>query len=831
LNFPFEQLKVLKLLSRFFLWLTLAMILLAGMATYAVYQFKDRIIQQVVTELNKELNTKVTVQKIDIAFWETFPKVSLHFHQIHMLGAFGEQAAPLLVAEKLLLSFNIQDLYMGRYQIAESSLENADLHFVIRQDGQNNFTVWKSKKGDSSAVSFEMDKMRFKNVKTVFENQFNQQTYDVFCNKGEARFTSQKGSWDAKIEGDFFVHKISIDLHDYLASKQLHLNSSLAYDHHTGYYYIKPSDILIGESLFNLEGIFGVKTGQDINLSIRGKKTNIQTILTLLPSDLNRQLSVYKSEGDLYFNGSIKGKIDSRYAPEARFEFGCTQASFWHPDFNKKVERLSFKGLYSNGKKSNGELSSLRLENVQGWIDSKAFASDLEVRDFENPYVKFNFNGTFDMASLKQIANAEVFESLEGELKADMFFEGYQKDLQQTSTLHKVKSFGNLALTQCHFVLKDTKFKVEDLNTQFSFDHNAIHLHELTAKAQGQEIVLKGYLYHYLMYLAGTRKDLEGELQLQANRLDLEKWLLLPEKSQNNGKSLFSNESKFVFQCDVQQATYKKFECAQVKGKIVWHNQALVAEGIGLKAAGGSFAFNGNLDMAPKEGQILSGKAKCTDVKVDSLMLLFDDFGQNFITHQHLKGILYTEADLYIPLSHDYKINSKALKAKLLVNIKNGELQNFEPMQTLSRYIDAKELAYLRFQELKNTLRIENETIFLPEMAIKSNVNTVSILGTQAFSGYMDYKLKVSLKNYKKKDPDAVFGAIKEEGTNTTLFLNMKGKPGNIQVSYDTQAVKDKLKDSWKKEKEEFKNLFKSKEPAEKSKAIEVKDDEYIEID
>jgi hypothetical protein len=152
-------------------------------------------------------------------------------------------------------------------------------------------------------------------------------------------------------------------------------------------------------------------------------------------------------------------------------------------------------------------------------------------------------------------------------------------------------------------------------------------------------------------------------------------------------------------------------------------------------------------------------------------------------------------------------------------------------MQTLSRYIDAKELAYLRFQELKNTLRIENETIFLPEMAIKSNVNTVSILGTQAFSGYMDYKLKVSLKNYKKKDPDAVFGAIKEEGTNTTLFLNMKGKPGNIQVSYDTQAVKDKLKDSWKKEKEEFKNLFKSKEPAEKSKAIEVKDDEYIEID
>jgi hypothetical protein len=142
-------------------------------------------------------------------------------------------------------------------------------------------------------------------------------------------------------------------------------------------------------------------------------------------------------------------------------------------------------------------------------------------------------------------------------------------------------------------------------------------------------------------------------------------------------------------------------------------------------------------------------------------------------------------------------------------------------------------LSNIRFQELKNTFRVEYETVFIPEMEIKSNVNTVSILGTQAFSGMMDYKLKVQLKNYKKKDPDAVFGAIKEEGINTTLFLTMKGMPADFKIAYDTQAVKEKIKDSWKKEKEEFKNLFKTGEPVnkEKSKAVEVNEEEEIVID
>lgn len=809
-------------------------LLLAGAITFTIYQYKDKLIQTVVNELNKGLNTKVTVEKIDITFWKTFPKVSIEFNKIKMRGSFLGDDSHLLLAENLFLSFNAIDIYRENYKISEATIENADIHLVIRKDGKNNFTIFNKTSADTASVAFKLDKVTFKNVNTIFENQFNQQTYDLFCSNGEANFASNDGSWGVNIAGDFFVHKISVEQHDYLASKNLKLHTSLQYDKTRGYYLIKPSDVFIGSSLFNVEGQFGVKSGQDIFIAIKGKQTNIQTIMALLPTDVNHKLGVYKSEGDVYFNGSIKGKVDSHYAPEAKFEFGCSNASFWHPDFNKKVENLSLKGLYTNGKKSSGDVSILRLENVQGSIDGKAFASDLEIKDFTDPYIKFNFNGTFDLASLKQIVNAQAFETLSGELKADMFFEGFKKDLDHINTMNKVKSFGNLAIQNCSFVLKESKFQVQDMNTHFSYDNDAIHLNELSALAQGQKVSLKGYLYNYLMYLAGTRKDLEGELDLQSDRIDLQKLLIMPNTSTPaDDKEFVSNESKFTFNCDVNKVVYKKFVCNNVKGKMVFQNKTLNAEGISFKAGGGSLALTGKLDMTKKDATIFSGKSKCNEVKVDSLFYLFDNFGQTFITEQNLKGSLSVDADLFIPLDKDNKIVQKGVKALFNVSIKNGELVNFEPMQSLSRFIDAKELNNIRFQELKNTFRVEYETVYIPEMEIKSNVNTVSILGTQAFSGMMDYKLKVQLKNYKKKDPDAVFGAIKEEGSNTTLFLTMKGMPSDLKIAYDTQAVKEKIKDSWKKEKEEFKNLFKTGEPVnkEKAKPIEVNEEEEIVID
>ena len=830
--------KILRLIGKVLGWCFLVVAVLAGGASFLVYQFKDRIIQMVVSELNKELNTKVMVEKIDMAFWETFPNVSLAFYKIEMKGSDPTDDTPLLKADKIFLSFNIKELYGGNYQISETRIEEADLRFVITPDGNNNFTVLKkaATTETSSNVSFQLDKVAFKNVNVVFLNRINAQEYDIFCRKGAANFASKGRSWNVGLIGDLFVHKISVENRDFLASKQLALNASMIYDDTSGYYEVKPSDITIGNSLFNLEGRFGVRSGQDIELRLSGKQTSIQTILALLPADIHQKLGVYKSQGNVYFKGSLKGKVDSHYAPEAVFMFGCDHVSFWHPDYLKKVENLSFKGMYSSGRKSEGQTSYLKLEGLVGTVDNRSFSADFELRNFADPFIKFSFNGSFNLESLVKLSGWKEIENVTGELSADLSFEGKQKDLNQKTTLNNILSLGNIQLRNTGFTVKSNGFQVKGLQALLSFDNSSIHLHELSATAQGQQLDLKGYVYNHLTYLAGTRKDLDGELQLRSDYLDLEKWLLIPS-SQKAGKDSsegipLAAEAKFVFQCQVGKLKYKTFGAENMKGKVSLQDKKWKIEHTSIKAAGGNFTLDGVFDLTQSSHKVFSGKAKCTDVRVDSLFTLMDNFGQKSLVADNIRGQLNVTADLYVPLDKNYRIVPKELKTYLTISIKNGELNNFAPMQQLSNFIDAKELYNVRFSELKNTLRIENQKIYIPEMEIKSNLNTVSVLGTQGFDGQMDYKLKVSLKNFKKKDKDEAFGAIREDGSSTMLFLTLKGTSENVKIAYDTQAVKDKISDSWKKEKTEFKNLFKANTPInkEKAKPVEIKEDEYIDL-
>jgi hypothetical protein len=194
---------------------------------------------------------------------------------------------------------------------------------------------------------------------------------------------------------------------------------------------------------------------------------------------------------------------------------------------------------------------------------------------------------------------------------------------------------------------------------------------------------------------------------------------------------------------------------------------------------------------------------------------MFDNFGQNFITHKNLKGEFTGQVEMAFNWNKQGEIDTKSLVANIDGSILKGELNDFEPMQNLSRFIQAKELEHIIFSELKNKVFIENRKISFPEMQIVSNVSDIAFSGTHSFDNEMDYKLCVPLKNLKKPkvDKDAAFGAIEEDNKRgSTLFLTIKGTADNYKIAYDTKRTKAKIQEDLKKEKQEFKNLFKKKE-------------------
>jgi hypothetical protein len=171
----------------------------------------------------------------------------------------------------------------------------------------------------------------------------------------------------------------------------------------------------------------------------------------------------------------------------------------------------------------------------------------------------------------------------------------------------------------------------------------------------------------------------------------------------------------------------------------------------------------------------------------------------------------------------------EAFEASILASVKEGKLINFGPMQSLSDYVNEKDLANLSFGELKNSIQIKNKTIYLPEMIIKSNVSEIQVQGTHTFDQVIDYKLLVPLKNYKRLDKDAEFGAIEETDEYTKLFLKITGTTDDFTVSWDGKKTMNAVGGKLKEEAKNIKSLITGKGiKKENKKEIEVTEDDYF---
>jgi hypothetical protein len=131
------------------------------------------------------------------------------------------------------------------------------------------------------------------------------------------------------------------------------------------------------------------------------------------------------------------------------------------------------------------------------------------------------------------------------------------------------------------------------------------------------------------------------------------------------------------------------------------------------------------------------------------------------------------------------------------LEIINGVLVNFAPMQAMSSYFKDKNLNKVRFDTLRNTLTFRNGALFIPDMNINSSLGFIEISGKQSLNMQMEYYLRIPLKlvtsagfrmlfgkKQEEVDPDQVDAIEYRDKDKRVRFMNLKitGTPDNYKV-------------------------------------------------
>jgi hypothetical protein len=794
-----------------------------------VFLFKDRIIQQFVNEANKSLNTPVKIGKIDISVFTDFPNLAIEFNDVYIEDSHPGNY-PLLTADRISFNLNPIEVWRGNYSIRGLSVAGSETNLNINKAGKSNFNILKeTKANDSGSVQFDLRQVQLSKTLVAYDDRETNQRH-IFSSENLIASIIVTGTlYQIEASGDAVTKQIGIDNSIFLANKSFIINTELDYDDEKKEVLFKPSSLKVSDSEFTVSGNYLFKEKNLIDLKAEGKDTDIQTLLSLMPEETTEKLRQYRSDGDVFFNLSLKGEISERKSPLISVAFGCSNATLYHPDYKTQIKHANLKGSFASPSVADFSNAELFLSDVNGELNGEIFNANLSIRKFNDPYISFDFKGDLDAASIFNFYPFADLTSVEGLLSTDISFEGQTSMLNKKTTVQRVKTNGAVVMSHLNFAYGKQQIRFKDINGTLQFNNHDLALSNVTGKFENSDFHLNGFFKNIITFLLFENQPIGIETDLKSDFLDLDQLFAIGfgEGQSENYRFSISPDVQLNFNCDVKRMKYKRFKPTNIKGDLLVKNQVAVSRNTTMNTMGGALTLNGIVDAKnPKAVDVVSS-FKLNGIYVDSIFYVFENFYQDFIQDKHLKGQAYADVELEMVLNEQLHLISPTLIADISATIKKGELNNFEPLKKLNKYIDDESLSKLRFGDLKNEIHIENKTIYIPQMDIKSNATDIRLSGTHTFDQHIDYRIVAPLRNKKKIDADEAFGAVEDHGSGKPkIFLKITGTTDNYEVSLDKDAVKKKIASDLKKEVQELKDAFKQK-GIKKKKELELSTEEF----
>jgi hypothetical protein len=226
-------------------------------------------------------------------------------------------------------------------------------------------------------------------------------------------------------------------------------------------------------------------------------------------------------------------------------------------------------------------------------------------------------------------------------------------------------------------------------------------------------------------------------------------------------------------------------------------DQHFFIDTLGMNVADGWIGMRGHFDGTNPKKIYFKSRIRFDDVDIEKVMIKLDNFGQDYTINKNLKGRLNGQIRSRLLMHPDLTPEMNGSEAQLDVQIYNGSLIDFGPMQAMAGYFKDKNLRNVRFDTLRNKLNFKNGVLEIPSMNINSSLGFMEISGKQYMDMSMEYYMRIPLKlvtqvgfkslfgkKQEEIDPDQVDAIEYRDKDKKVRFMNIKvsGTPDKFKV-------------------------------------------------
>ena len=823
---------------------TVALVVLVAVVVATL--FGDEIKNLAIEEINKKIDTKIDVGEIEFSLLKSFPNATLSFQDaiIYSTPSFKKtdfkqlDTDTLLIANQITLQLNIRSLLKNQVSIQRINIKKGKLSLLIDKKGMGNYQFWETGNGDTAdSLKIDLNLMKLKDIELVFV----QQQQDILFHSHIHELTlSGKFSDDEfslETQADIWIEKFKVGGTSFYASRSANL--SVNFDVKDNVYTVSQGNININKLHFSLAGNLDFSASHSIDLNIRGNNLDIQSLLSLLPSNAGLNTKDIKSDGRFYFDTHIHGTFSNSEAPAINANFGIKDGVITNKKSGLKIDRLIVEGSYSNGTQRNINSSLLNLKRFSFNLGAKGeFAGKGSITNFNRPSIKLNTTLNLDLGKLFELFSFNEIEHITGLMSGNINLQGVIAEGFSSSAINykNLNLTGNLELNNASLKTKELAHEITGLSGSVLLEDNYAKLRNIKTYYGNTKLEIHATLPDPMEQLVSKSGNFRAWGKIYSPKIKVEDLLTNADSDKSDFYIPDSINIEMNFITDTLQ--YDRFQGKNFSTIFKHKDKNITLTQIKMKTLNGELGGNANLEMNSQHNLHLYGDADLKEIDIHELLYSFQNFGQEFLTDDHVTGDITGKVFFDTEWTPKFDLVPKSLMVESSVEISNGELYDFKPMMALSDFIKVDDLKHIRFSNLKNDIVIQNEQVYIPKMDINSSAIDLEISGIHSFDQQISYDITVLLSDLLSrklnKKQEEEWEIEKDPEGMVTLFLTIEGSVDDFNVKYNFDNAKAELKKNIRDEKQKVKSilrdelgLFKKdstlkKKPNEKKPKVEV---------
>ena len=606
-------------------------------------------------------------------------------------------------------------------------------------------------------------------------------------------------------------------------------NFSSLYDKQKKHLTIPFFKLKIDKQYFNVKADISTKGSGSFNFVLENPKTNFKATTSLLSQNIQKKLKICKVTKPLYTYTTLIGSFEHGSDPLV-----TVQCKTQNNDISIK-DKIEFKNvrfsgsfvnrIYDDERAKTEDKRDLKIEfntlnadfdDISLQFNRAIFLSTPE----DKSYVDYEFTVKEPSSVLNNFFNNTAFIFSEGELDFKTSFKGSIDVLdslyynsQSKLTLNNTKIFHKpLAL----------EFPVDELTIEIKNADGYLESLVIPLNETKNHINFKGEIDNIVSLILDSTATVTSNLELFSEKIiwkDFFSMFKLPKKNKTESDNgILLNETlrlirdKFnpEFDLNLGYFQYENTTINNVISEVYFDQERLYMKKTGFEYGDGQISLGLIFDFSEKNQTLFDFDVEIENVDLENFLREFNYFELSSLKEaKKVAGVLSLTTEMKGIIHEENGLDTKSLKGHVNFDLRELELNGFEPIQKIGNKIfKKKRFEDIRFADISEELYIANRTVEIPRMEILSTAFDLFIEGHLNYDNKTNIWISVPLSNIKKRDlahipiekgfidaGNKVFVEVKDDGENK---LEYKFHLNNKKL-YEERGILNEYREDHKK--------------------------------